>query len=344
MFLRKTIPATLFCLAVSAPPLSAAAATAPPPFKKNLQDATGGKIPVESLAVSVTGCRSSLGYRLQVWGDGTGFLNEERQIAVTKAQLKSILKTLSDGKFADLAKDYGAPGSKPAKKDPAGAEPDSKARPAPPRQAALEVLCNVEVSVGGARKMVTQFNKGAIHEPFMKLGRDLFEAVRDSAASAKTVKTLGEGLDAIEKGGLSRRALFLLMNRIIETKTPGSDAAGWLIRIEGDEVSASERTFSKGEGPVYRTKLDAKASAKLLQTVRQSQPDQFPPNLYEETYTDLKVSVLNRSVNVNARQFAGMDAKTHLDKQARFDQLVQAMETLLRTVLKEGKQVPIDTP
>jgi hypothetical protein len=318
--------------------MTAATATAQQtPFKKSFQALQKSKNPATSFRLAVSGCRSSLGYSLKLWEDGTAILNHDRQITVPPKQVKALIDTLAKANFPDFAKEYGAPGSKPPVKGKDVERPDGKTSKPASGNAALEVVCSIELWTADSYKIVTQFNKGAIHEPLMTLGRDLYSGVQENAAEAKTVKSLPEGLDAIEKGQLSSHAFFLLLNRVIETRTPGSDDAGWLIRIDGDEASASQRTFSAGEGKVVKLRLEPQALSRLIKSVKQCQPDQLPANLYQQIYTDLTVKVLNRSVNVNARQFAGVDPKTHKDKQVRFDQLVRDLEELLRRVLKEGK-------
>ena len=54
-------------------------------------------------------------------------------------------------------------------------------------------------------------------------------------------------------------------------------------------------------------------------------PDSLPPNLYASMYTDLRVTVLSRSRDLQARRYAGVSRNTHGEPQKAFDRAIDAL-------------------
>jgi len=103
-------------------------------------------------------------------------------------------------------------------------------------------------------------------------------------------------------------------------------------------VTTQVSTKGKGWTPPVETRLSTDEFLEFVRTVSAATPGAFPKNLYDEGYTDLTVSVLDRSVNVQARPFTGMDPKKHEDVRKAFRSVVAAARKLHEKALLEAKK------
>ena len=286
-----------------------------------LARALAEEVPLEELpglTIDV-GCLTGDGWRsVELYGDGLGFWGERAQIRVSRERIGRLLEAFRTSGFAEWPEAFG--------RTPAGPK-----TPAPPEQAGqpARLICQVRLAVGGEAKEVRQFDKGEVSEPLRRLAYEVLATGEEAAAGGVTVESLPEGLRKALAGELDPRALELHVHR----RSGGSDrseGAGWLLRARGLEADLQRYDPSGGLGPAESHRLGPEAFEGIVRNLVEHGMATLPPNLWAAEYTDLRVSVLGFSKDVQARQFAGMTATTHGERQADFTALFDALQDLYR--------------
>mgnify|MGYP006923512589 FL=1 len=110
-----------------------------------------------------------------------------------------------------------------------------------------------------------------------------------------------------------------------------------MTRVEGRRVEAQVSTKGKGWAPVVALAVPREELLGLVRTIAAAGPAAFPKNLYDDGYTDLVITVLDRTVSVQARHFAGKDPKAQDDVRKSFRTVVDAVRKLHEKALAEGR-------
>jgi len=276
-----------------------------------------------SISVEAVGEKDRLLHRVRLWSGGIGIWDGESQFRLELPAQREILTAFRDQGFCRINDDLFREGS-------------GRRSPKPPT---MEQTITLEI--GGVTKTVTHTVPSRGRWP------DVEEAARPLIAIVKVVRTvcegpagkgvraadLADGLSKVAEGRLANVAFRLFVNRPEEAA-----GSGWLVRVDGKSVTAQVSTKGKGWAPPVELRLSADEFLEFVRTVSGAAPGAFPQNLYDEGYTDLTVSVLNRSVNVQARPFSGMDPKRHEEVRKGYRTLVAAARKLHEKALREGKK------
>ncbi len=158
-------------------------------------------------------------------------------------------------------------------------------------------------------------------------------ACEGPAAKGIRATDLADGLSKVAGQRLADVAFKAFVNRPEE-----AGGSGWLARVDGKRVTTQVSTKGKGWAPPVELLLSTDEFLEFVRTVSAAAPGAFPQNLFDEGYTDLTISVLNRSVNVQARPFSGMDPKAHEEVRKAYRTVVAAVGKLHEKALREGKR------
>ncbi len=276
-----------------------------------------------SISVEAVDEKDRLLHRVLLWAGGIGIWDGESQFRLEPPAQNEIFKAFRDQGFCRMNDDLYKPGS-------------GRRRPNGPIQEQA-----ITLEIGGVTKTVSH--------TVPKDGRypDVEEAARPLLAIVKVVRTvckgpaekgiratdLADGLSKVAGQQLADVAFKLFVNQ------PGeAGGSGWLARVDGKRVTTQVSTKGKGWAPPVEIHLSTDEFLEFVRTVSAATPGAFPKNLYDEGYTDLTLSVLNRTVNVQARPFSGMDPKAHEEARKAFRSVVAAARKLHEKALLEGKR------
>ncbi len=275
-------------------------------------------------------CHQESGFlAIEIFGNGVGIWNKQKQLTLSDGELRSILEVFQAVEFAKMPEVFGR-GTSTAPPKWQEALPSDPSGP----RAATRIKCRVALRVDTEFKQVAQTTKGESSEPFQQLADRLFEICREPAKSGITAADLSDGLDKIASGELAPEVLQLTMNR-----KPDRDESeeGWLLRIRGPQAVTRSFVPRQGYGSPVRLRLDAEALSTLARLLADQDMADLPINLFAEHYTTVKLEVLNRKSQVEARRFGGMEPTQHGQQQERFDRVVSELGRLHRRVLAEGE-------
>lgn len=311
-------------LVLLGPPAVASEPTSDPPGggpQGALARVLGEPVPAEELPdlrIDV-GCLGDAGWRsVELYGDGLGFWGERAQIRVSPERIAKLLEAFRTSGFADWPETFGRTPEGP--KTPPSAE--GAGQPA-------RLICRVRLAAGGEAKEVRQFDKGGISEPLRRLAYQVLEAGEEAASAGVRIDDLAAGLRKVLAGELDPRALEVQVHRRSE-EPHGPEGTGWLLRIRGLEAELHRYDGSGGLGPAETHRLGRETFEPIARELVEHGVASLPANLWASEYTDLRVSVLGFSKDVQARRFAGMTATTHGERQADFGAVLDALRGLYR--------------
>ena len=190
---------------------------------------------------------------------------------------------------------------------------------------------------GAAAKNIVQLMGGEQSRPLALLADRLLAVGRAGAPKGISASTLDDGLRKVASGELAPETLEVVFQRRDDRALPNPEN-GWLLRVEADEAVVREFRPGRGYAEPRRRALPAEEFRRLVETLRAAEPGAFGSNLFAPRYTDLRISVLDRTKDVQARRYLGVTAETHGKVQEAFDRLVADLEALARTTLAEGKE------
>jgi hypothetical protein len=252
--------------------------------------------------------------RAEVFGNGVGIWNDERQFRLPREEVRALLVALRDAGFASMRPSYGG------KEDPVGEDAQ------PPR-----LTCRVGVSLDGISGQVVQLQGGRQSAELRRLAERILDTCRRKAAAGIGAVDLDDGLAKVATGVLAPEVLQVLVSRRPEGRPSVDAARAWTMRVAGGRASTAE----PGEPGLetLEARLDDGEAVALARLLREGALAGLPINLYAEELTDLVVRVLDHEKTVQARRFAGMSRATHGDAQARFDRMLEALDAWRRAWL-----------
>jgi hypothetical protein len=163
-----------------------------------------------------------------------------------------------------------------------------------------------------------------------KLVNSIFTIVTPVAKKGgASAASLTVGLEEVASGRLAPETLSVILLVKPELGRPGRED-GFLLRIEDGFAGGTPYT-AQGIGAPTRIKLSESQLREIASRLASFDPEAFPINLYATDYVDLRVTVMNRSKNIVARQFAGL-TPTKYESQKRFDSLIAWLDETRRTL------------
>lgn len=262
----------------------------------------------------------------EVFGNGVTLWNHQRQSMLDHEDLVGLLETLRDADFPRMRDLYG--------------KEDEEEVPVPsdPPAAALRVICRVVVTLDGTTKQSAQRARGPQSDELKGLAWELLDRVRPAEGEGVTADDLDDGLAKIADGRMAPEALSLVFHRKPELGGRGPQASmvelsGFLLRLDGRRLSVEEFHPAGGYGEPRTRELEGEELSELVARLADNRVGELPDNLWAEDYTDLVIEVLDRSVRVQARQFARMTRTTHGESQVRFDRIAAELEEMAREIL-----------
>jgi hypothetical protein len=252
----------------------------------------------------------------EIFGTRVGIWNDRAQVRLSAAELTSVFGELEQAEIGRMRDRYGE-----------GSEP-------------VRVRGKLRLTIGSEVKNVVQLAGGDQSPELAELAQRVLALARAKAPGGTKISTLDEGLDRIAVGRLAPETLRLVLLRRPDAPAGDSHSDDFLLRVEGREALARE--FRSGAG--YRTarvlRLSGADARSLARILRNADPQRLPANLYADSYTDLRVQVLQCTRDLQARRYANVTAETHGARQNQFDDLFDGLRRLERRVLAEGREDP----
>ena len=265
---------------------------------------------------------------VEIFGSGAAIWGKNAQFSLTYDQIRQHLEAIRDGGFVHLERRYGG---RTANEIELSAETGAS-----PRNA-TKVTCRLVLELDGTSKQVMQLFRGEQSAELRQLAEHILDRCRAPASSGVIAESLDDGLAKAAAGKLAPETVEILFHH---KPTADEGSEGWLLRLKGLEVSS--RTFRPGAGYAETLLLELHPDdlAALLRLLSEQAPSGWPVNLYAESYTDLKINVLDQRQSVQARQFADLTPTLHGEKQQRFDRIFDRLQELHRRVQAEGQPAP----
>ena len=257
---------------------------------------------------------------LALYGDGVAIWRNRSQFRVPRRDLLAVVADLERSGIGKMRSRYGDEESERLS-----------------FQGRLSVSVGSVAKNGAAAKNIVQLMGGEQSRPLALLADRLLAVGRAGAPKGTSASTLDDGLRKVASGELAPETLEVVFQRRDDRTLPNPEN-GWLLRVEGDEAVVREFRPGRGYAEPRRRALPAEEFRWLVETLRAAEPGSFGSNLFAPRYTDLRISVLDRTKDVQARRYLGVTAETHGKVQEVFDRLVAELEALARTTLAEGKE------
>lgn len=261
-------------------------------------------------------------YQVELFGDGVGVWNGERQFEIGRDRVTEVLELLRSARFGEMREVYGEAGVDIPIPQDAGRAGGAGA------VAATRVMCLVSLRIGEVEKQSIQISKPPRSEELAALAESIFGLCRGPAETGVTAGGLDDGLAKVAAGTLAPETLSVLVQRKPEGRELKEGAEGFLLRIDGGRATVRRLESSGGYGPVRRLDLTGGELAALAGRLAEARIGDAPPNLWAEHYTDLVIGVLGHEQRIQARRFARMTPATHGDAQVRYDEVYEALAAL----------------
>lgn len=267
--------------------------------------------------------------QVEVFGDGVGIWNGERQFALGREELLGLLERLHRAGFPAFKELYG-------KGEQGDAGPPSPSPDGARAASATRVICRVALTLDGATHQSVQVAEGRRFPGLQALAEEVLAVCREAGEAGVAAADLADGLRKVADGTLAPRALRLILHRKPDAEAVAAGEEAFLLRLEGRELSVQRYRPGAGYGEPTTLELAAHEPHRLARLLAENRAGELPVNLWAEHYTDLVVGVLDREARVQARRFAGMTPATHAEDQPRFERIYQALAELAERALADG--------
>ncbi|MBL8112988.1 MAG: hypothetical protein JNK60_08900 [Acidobacteria bacterium] len=283
-------------------------ATVPAPrtFQDALQQALQGR--TTDLEIEVAS-REQGPYRvLEIWGDGTGLENGERQFRLGPADVKRAVRAFEGiDALSEGAASEAAPGNGPM------------------------VLWKARIRIAGFERVALRHSKNRPLPGLDGIVKEVSAVCEPALANAITVRSIPEGLDGIAAGRVSPRALTLQFTALEEVPTGDGARPGFMVSFRGRNgiLTLSDATGSRPPVPFTLTEDELRA---LVSALRTAAPETYPAALSSARYEQLVVTVLGHQRDLQARRFADLDPSTTKTAQASYEVLRAHLERLVSRI------------
>jgi len=243
---------------------------------------------------------------LEVFPSGVAIWNLTTQIELPVTTRSSLLGVLEDSGFAEMLPSYGG------KRMPGSGE------------AALRVICRVELEIGGLGKSSVQLADGEQSEQLADLADALLDLAEPLAAVGVTATDLSDGLRKLAQGKLAVETFQL---RFVRLPAKAAAGDGEILTIRNGE--ASRKSYTPGRGtadevsqPMTGARLEALVAALLEADVAS-----LPVNVWSKDHIELGLQVLGLRKAVVARDFERLKSIENGDAPKRFERLTAFLLT-----------------
>jgi hypothetical protein len=274
-------------------------------------------------------CRRERGAgSVELFGNGVGIWNGRRQFRAAAPVVTAALEALRDHGFAAMPETFGGKGSDLSQPPKPGVRTQSGS--------AVQVVCRIEVEIAGFSRMVAQLGRGYQSPTFRTLALEILSLCEEPARTGVEAADLADGLTRLAAHDLAPETFHLLLNRRPEEAS--ADGPGFLLRIDGLEVTVRPFDPSSGYGTLLRMRLRPEELAGLAGELVRAGAQELPINLWADVYTDISLTVLGHEREIQARRFAGMEPSTHGEHQQSFDRIYASLGRLAARALVEGRE------
>ncbi len=286
---------------------------------KRLDEARKGKPALAEVRLEVMGVGSNGPRSLVLFGNGVGTWNGERQFRVDVKVVRGMLTSIDKAGFCAW----------PDKASRIGKEKEPEVEPD-----ALRMDRAISLTIGDVSKAVTHILDSPESAAFVTLVAHLLDTCEPAGQRGIAAESLQDGLTKLRDGGLAPEVLAVTLNAPQQT---AADPEGWLLRVRGGAVEAERNTKAAGYTDRRRMRLPDQAVRDLAKLFLDANLTGLPGNIVGTGYTDLRVSVLNRTQAIQVRAFAGAPTTTRPDAQEAFSKLRQALYAIYQQATREGK-------
>ncbi len=251
-----------------------------------------------------TDCRSEGGFvSAVIYGHGVAIWDRRIQTRLDERVIRRLLDAFHAEGFTAMHEVYGG-----------RSDPETKV------EMGLELICRVEIARGALIKQVVQLSEGRQHGPLFALAEEMLDAVAAERDRGVAATSLGDGLTKLATGELAAEVLELGFLEQPERPGEGGKSRQWTLR--GGELAVGSAESS------VRRFLEANEIVELARELADAGVQDWPGNLFAETYIDFSVAVLGFEKSVQARGFEGMSSQTHGDAQRQFERTLAHLRQL----------------
>jgi len=292
-----------------APERKAATDTVTPALERRLT--TGATL--DDVVVDIRWPFESKHVACHVFGNGVGLWDRQVQFRLAPPEAESLFRSVARAGFGSL------PGT-------IGGEPNGKKRQ----------TGRVTLTVGPVAKTVVQLEGGEQSPRLQGLAEAFLRASAAAAAQGVRVSSFDEGFTMLAAGTLAPEALQIDVLRPAQP-SPDGPPEGWRLRLDGRR--ATVRTLTAAEARrTGRTLLLSKADFQaLLDALRQSHPETWPPTFSAAQPTDIRIQLLDKVRAMKASPPSGPGRPSAGAKQKAFDRVFAALLAIHERLEKDGK-------
>lgn len=241
---------------------------------------------------------------LKLFKGSVAIWNRERQVLISQEDSAELLKMLLDAGFPSFDARYG------------GRQKSDK------EEAPLRVSCRIYLRLHDLEKTSVQLVDGQQSDALLGLARRLLDRVEKHAQDGITVSGLQDGLSKLASKVLVPEVLNL---RLLWLPADGDDRSGYILQLEGGELSRQSYMPGEAIGAEDKRRLTRCEADKLIRVLNETRVWELPANLRHDGITELDVSVLGHRKSVIARSSF---KSTGDEARIAFVALLRGLETL----------------
>jgi hypothetical protein len=262
-----------------------------------------------------TECRTSDGHRaIRLYGTGIGIWENRSQFDVDQERLTSVLEAFERHRFLELRETYGG-----------------RTRPPPEGvKQAPRMTCAVRLALGGHERSVMQLQGGEQSPALRALALEIITLCAALGPNGITASSASDGLSKIAGGQLAPEALTLVGH------FKPRQGAGWLLELRDGRIRSQVFEASVGYRPP-RLLHDARDAVRALaEGLLASGVLALSSRVGLADYTELRVQVLDKAAELQARPFTGLPEPSAQTREA-IERAREALAEIHRLVMLRGR-------
>jgi hypothetical protein len=284
-----------------------------------------GKASLDDVRIDASWSPASEHSSIRIYGNGVVICDGKLQFSVKRADVISILTALRKSGFGSMPAYFG--------------EGEEGERNEGPR-----LKGRVDVRAGSISKSVLQLVDGEQSKELEALAGKVLDVCHGATQLGTGAESFADGFQKLTSGALAPEVLGITLQRLVKKPDEGAGHVGWILELEGRRVTDTLMPVGKMPPPKKLLVLSDADFKNLVRLLSDEHAGELPINVYASEYTDLNLSLFNRSRVISGRRFLQMTPESLGEKQKAFERIYESFRALHERAQKEGKTVRPPAP
>lgn len=297
----------------------AAPVEVPADLSQALESVVRGKLPLESVVISVSGDGRSL---RTLHGDGMGVFQTTKQtmqIGLTKDQMIEMLRLFQTHRFTEMPPEY------------LDSWDDSGGRTAVPVYQPARTWVTLRIGKTTRTAYAKRYAEGKPAAALAALSDAILATSSTAAAKGGNADSFDDGIGKLATKELDPRTVRILLRQ-------GPKAEPHLIMELNDGIVVVQQRTADGFAKAFRLQLSPAELGTLARLLVENKTAQLPAQLHAKTSTSLDIWVLSRERDVEGRPDTASGASANEAAQKGFETIVEALNALCLHVIRDGQR------